>query len=52
VDHPDYIGGLVITSDVRNTPNHQYFNKAAFTSEVLGTMGNANPRFLPRPWPQ
>jgi Carboxypeptidase regulatory-like domain len=49
VDRPDYVGGLVITSDVRDTPNHQYFNKAAFTSEVLGTMGNANPRFFHGP---
>src|SRR5215831_4511843 len=49
VDRPDYIGGLVITPDVRNTPNHQYFNKTAFTSEVLGTMGNANPRFFHGP---
>ncbi|HEY2013055.1 MAG TPA: hypothetical protein VGH38_06105, partial [Bryobacteraceae bacterium] len=49
VDHPDFIGGLVITPDVRNTPNHQYFNKSAFTSENLGTMGNANPRFFHGP---
>jgi hypothetical protein len=49
VDRPDYVGGLVITSDVRNTPNHQYFNKSAFTSEVLGTMGNANQRFFHGP---
>jgi hypothetical protein len=49
VDRPDYVGGLVITNDVRNTPNHQYFNKSAFTSEVLGTMGNANQRFFHGP---
>jgi len=49
VDHPDFIGGLVITPDVRDTPNHQYFNKTAFTSEVLGTMGNANSRFFHGP---
>ena len=49
VDRPDYIGGLVITPDVRDTPNHQYFNKSAFTSEVLGTMGNANQRFFHGP---
>jgi hypothetical protein len=49
VDHPDFIGGLVITPDVRDTPNHQYFNKSAFTSEVLGTMGNANSRFFHGP---
>jgi hypothetical protein len=49
VDHPDFIGGLVITPDVRDTPNHQYFNKTAFTSEVLGAMGNANSRFFHGP---
>jgi hypothetical protein len=49
VDRPDYVGGLVITQDVPNTPNHQYFNKTAFTSEVLGTMGNANQRFFHGP---
>jgi hypothetical protein len=49
VDHPDFTGGLVITPDVRDTPNHQYFNKSAFTSEVLGTMGNANSRFFHGP---
>jgi hypothetical protein len=49
VDHPDFLGGLVITPDVRSTPNHQYFNKSAFSSEVLGTMGNANPRFFHGP---
>jgi hypothetical protein len=49
VDHPDFIGGLVITPDVRDTPNHQYFNKSAFTSEVLGTMGSSNTRFFHGP---
>ena len=49
VDHPDFIGGLVITPDVRSTPNHQYFNKSAFTSEVLGAMGNSNARFFHGP---
>ena len=41
--------GLVITPDARSTPNRQYFNKTAFTSEVLGTMGNANQRFFHGP---
>jgi hypothetical protein len=49
VDHPDFLSGLVITPDVRTTPNHQYFNKSAFSSEVLGTMGDANPRFFHGP---
>jgi hypothetical protein len=49
VDHPDFLGGLVITPDIRDTPNHQYFNKSAFSSEVLGAMGNANARFFHGP---
>ncbi len=58
VDFPDYIGGLVITSNVRDTPNHQYFNKSAFVSEGtsittlnggLGIMGTANQRFFHGP---
>jgi hypothetical protein len=49
VDRPDYVGGLVITSDIRNSPNKQYFNKSAFSSEPLGQMGNANQRFFHGP---
>ena len=49
VDRPDYLGGLVITSDIRNSPNKQYFNKSAFSSEPLGQMGNANQRFFHGP---
>jgi hypothetical protein len=58
VDRPDYIGGLVITPDVRNTPNHTYFNKGAFVSEGtsvttanggLGIMGTSNLRFFHGP---
>jgi hypothetical protein len=49
VDHPNYIGGLAITPGVRSTPSHQYFNKSAFTSEDLGTMGTANQRFFHGP---
>jgi hypothetical protein len=49
VDHPNYIGGLVINNNVRTTPNHTYFNKSAFTAEALGTMGNANARFFHGP---
>ncbi|HTS27189.1 MAG TPA: carboxypeptidase regulatory-like domain-containing protein [Bryobacteraceae bacterium] len=49
VDRPNYVGGLVITSDVRNTPNHTYFNKAAFTQEALGGQGTAAPRFFHGP---
>ena len=48
-DHPNYIGGLVITPDVRATSTHQYFNASAFTAEALGTMGNADPRFFHGP---
>ena len=39
----------MITPDVRNTPNHQFFNSGAFTAEALGTMGNADPRFFHGP---
>jgi hypothetical protein len=58
VDHPDFVGGLVITQDVRNTPNHTYFNKSAFVSEGtstttanggLGVQGTANQRFFHGP---
>jgi hypothetical protein len=58
VDHPDYIGGLVITQDVRNTPNHTFFNKSAFVSEGtsvttanggLGIQGTSNARFFHGP---
>ena len=49
VDHPNYIGGLVITPNVRDTTTHTYFNASAFTTEVLGTMGNAQPRFFHGP---
>jgi hypothetical protein len=49
VDRPNYIGGLVITSDVRNTPGHSYFNKSAFTTEDLGGQGTAAPRFFHGP---
>jgi hypothetical protein len=49
VDRPNYIGGLVITSDVRDTPNHTYFNKSAFTQEDLGGQGTAAPRFFHAP---
>jgi hypothetical protein len=49
VDRPDFIGGLVITPDVRGTTTHTYFNKSAFSSEQLGTMGNANQRFFHGP---
>ena len=49
VDRPNYIGGLVLTPDVRNTLNHTEFNKSAFTQEALGTQGNASPRFFHGP---
>jgi hypothetical protein len=52
VDRPNYIGGLVITPDVRDTPNYTYFNKAAFTQEALGGQGNAAPRFFHGPGTQ
>ena len=49
VDRPNYVGGLVITSDVRDTPSHTYFSKAAFTQEALGGQGTAAPRFFHGP---
>ena len=58
VDHPDFVGPLVITSDVKNTPNHTYFNKGAFMSEGtstttanggLGVQGTSNVRFFHGP---
>ncbi|SPF45232.1 conserved exported hypothetical protein [Candidatus Sulfopaludibacter sp. SbA4] len=49
VDRPNYVGGLVLTPDVRDTPNHQEFNKSAFTQEALGTQGNAAFRFFHGP---
>jgi hypothetical protein len=49
VDHPDFIGPLVVTPDVRATSTHTYFNKSAFSSEPLGTMGNSNQRFFHGP---
>src|SRR5205823_6359784 len=49
VDRPNFIGGLVITSDVRNTPSHTFFNKTAFTSEALGGQGTAAPRIFHGP---
>ena len=49
VDRPNFVGPLMITSNVRNTPNHQYFNKSAFTQEALGTQGNSDPRFFHGP---
>lgn len=52
IDKPNYVGGLVF-SDPRGAgpdgiPN-EYFNRSAFTSEVLGTMGNASRRFFHGP---
>lgn len=49
MDHPDFIGPLVVTPDVRATSTHTYFNKSAFSSEPLGTMGNSNQRFFHGP---
>ncbi len=49
VDRPNYVGGLVVTQDVRNTPNHSLFNQSAFTPEALGTIGNSAPDFFHGP---
>ncbi len=52
VDRPNYVGGLVITPDVRSTSKHVYFNKSAFTQEALGGQGTASPRFFHGPGTQ
>ncbi|MGO9257405.1 MAG: carboxypeptidase regulatory-like domain-containing protein [Bryobacteraceae bacterium] len=49
VDRPNYIGGLVLTPNVRDTVSHQEFNKSAFTQEALGTQGDAALRFFHGP---
>jgi hypothetical protein len=52
VDEPNFIGGLVF-NDPRNAgadgKANEYFNKSAFTSEVLGIVGNSNRRFFHGP---
>jgi hypothetical protein len=52
-DEPDYIGGLVITQNVRDKgPTgrvHEFFNKEAFVTGPLGAYGNANQRFFHGP---
>jgi hypothetical protein len=42
-DFPNYVGG-VVKSDPRSTSGHTFFNKSAFSTEVLGVIGNSNPR--------
>jgi hypothetical protein len=49
VDRPNYVGGLHVTRDVRNTPSHSLFNSSSFTPEALGTMGNSAPAFFHGP---
>lgn len=44
-DFPNYLGG-VVKSDPRSSTGHTFFNKSAFSSEVLGVIGNSNPRPL------
>jgi hypothetical protein len=52
VDEPNFIGGLVF-NDPRTAgadgKANEYFNKSAFTSEVLGAVGNSNRRFFHGP---
>jgi hypothetical protein len=44
-DFPNYSGLPVTKSNPRSTPlTHTYFNKSAFTTEIQGQIGNANPR--------
>jgi Carboxypeptidase regulatory-like domain len=49
VDRPNYLGGLHVTRNVRNTPNHQLFNSSAFAAEVLGTQGDSKLYFFSGP---
>jgi hypothetical protein len=52
VDEPNFIGGLTISNPRNAGPDgtaHEFFNRSAFTSEVLGTMGNSNRRFFHGP---
>jgi hypothetical protein len=44
-DFPNYLGG-VVKSNPRSSTNHTFFNKSAFSSEVVGTIGNSSPRPL------
>ncbi len=46
VDRPNFVGPLVITPDVRSTPNHLYVSKNAFTQEALGGQGNSDRAFF------
>ncbi len=53
VDEPNFIGGLTIQNPRQpaadgSGPNG-YFNRSAFTSQVLGTFGDANRRFFHGP---
>jgi hypothetical protein len=42
-DFPNYLGG-VVKSDPRSSGGHTFFNKSAFSTEVLGMIGNSSPR--------
>jgi hypothetical protein len=48
VDRPNYLGGLVIDSDVKSD-GFVYFNKSAFSAEALGAQGTAAPRIFHGP---
>lgn len=48
VDFPNFIGGLVFT-DPRDSEDHRFFNRTAFTSSPLGGLGNSNRRFFHGP---
>ncbi len=48
VDRPNYLGGLVIDSDVK-ADGFVYFNKSAFSAEALGAQGTAAPRIFHGP---
>ena len=52
VDLPNYVGGLVLQDPRLPGPTgkpNEYFNKSAFTSEVVGTFGNSSRSFFHGP---
>jgi hypothetical protein len=49
VDRPNYDGTPIRFLNPRQTPNNQFFDTAAFSSEQLGVAGNANRRFFHGP---
>ncbi len=49
VDRPQYNGLGISILDPRASSSHLYFDKSAFSSEIIGVPGNANRRFFHGP---